>query len=204
MNQGAANSRGIWGSRVAISATVLSGLATAVIAWAYFSQLGVMQGTLNTLKESNRVGQMPILQLCLDSACQYAGFEIVQTEEGGERRGLPYFVKNISDYPVFGLTYYHELSTRDSIPVPASSKFQRRWENVIVLPNKSLNCGSDVILKQQIIDSMKTGNEVYRHFIVEYGDALKNQYMFYSIFTIPDPFEDSAQTVTAIDSYLLD
>ena len=197
-DQSKETNRRSWGGKIAISATVVSALATLTIAWVYFSQLGVMQDTLNALEESNRVGQMTILQLCVDSTCTSANVKVTVTEEGGHRWHLPYYVKNISDYPAFGIEYYHGLCTLDSIPIPNDSRFVRRYETSVVLPGQSLNCGWDEILKQQVIDTLKTGKSLYRHFIVKYTDAFRNEYMYYAIFTVPDPMGDSIQTVGAI------
>ncbi len=187
-----------WGGKIAIGATVISALATLTIAYVYHSQLGVMQDTLNALKESNRVGHMTILHLCVDSTCTWANVEITVTEEGGQRWRLPYYVKNISDYPAFGIKYYHGLSTLDSIPIPDDSRFVKRYESSVVLSGKSLNCGHDNILKQQVIDSLKSGKSLYRHFIVKYNDAFRNEYVFYATFSVPDPMGDSIQTVGVI------
>lgn len=173
--------------RWTVIATVVTAFATVVIAYVYGSQIRIMQHTLDVLKESNRVAQMPMLKPNLHPDPEKASrVAYEKTEEGGERWILPYWVINTGTCPATNLIYYHALSCQDSIPTPSADKFVRRFSNDVVFPGAVYSCGWDPILRQQVLDSLKAGKKYYRHLYLEYSDEFKNLYRWHTIWELSD------------------
>ena len=171
----------------AMLVTVVTALATCFIAFAYYSQIGIMSSTLEVLKETSRVQYMPRIRLHLYPEVTKGGHVVYEeTDEGGERWKLPYYVINTGEFPAYSLQYYHVLTTDSSVDELSEIPFQRLWEDNSVWPGDVLPCGYDHILRQQAIDAFKVGNSYYRHFVVRFLDEFQNSYTYQATWIISE------------------
>jgi len=156
--------------------TVAIAVATCFAAWIYFQQMGIMRGTLDAIQENNRVAHVPVVSLV-----ETASFGLDTTEEKGVRWQFPYYVVNMNPNIAFKPSYYHEISIRDSLPLPDDSLIQHRYESTTMLPNDTFLCGYDVILRQQVTDAQKAGKAYHLHLFLWYEDAFGNRYQCYFV-----------------------
>ena len=167
-----------WAAITGAFATPMSAIATVAIAFLYFSQI-------DTMKESSRISQMPILVVSVsDNPNSKFVYQPDTTEEGGERWLLPYWVINQSSNTAHRVTYFHALTFADTMSIPEETKFVTRFEEDIILPNDTINGGYDQILRQVVIDAQKAGKQYYRHFIVRYCDESGNTYVYHTVWSI--------------------
>jgi hypothetical protein len=173
--------------------TAVSAVATIFIACVYFSQAKIMRATLDSMKESTRISQMPILQTKLSNDPKFEAIYLPDTtEEGGERWILPYWVVNPSNYTVHDLSYYHAVGTSDTMALPPDDKFVHRYQKDVIFPNDTVHCGWDPILRQIVLDSVKAGKSFYRHFWVKYRDEFQNPYVYYTVWQISSPVKGAS------------
>jgi hypothetical protein len=148
-------------------------------------QLSVAQTTLESIRESQRMAQKPMLKMLLHEDPKkgsIAGY--VPTEEGGERWQLWNYVYNIGENPAFGLRYFHMLSTDSVIEIPSDSEFVSLWEDDFIFPSEIIICGYDQLLRQIYYDTIKTGKNYYPHFIIQYADVSNNKYAFHAVWQV--------------------
>jgi len=174
-----------WGSKAAIIATLGTFIATAFIAWAYFSQIKIMKGTLELMKESQQITSKPLLRISLHpdpSRIATSGYE--KTEEGGERWLLYYYIYNFGDNPAYELKYFHWVDNDSTFKPVDDSLIQRRWEDDLIFPYEVIECGYDPFLRQAYYDAIKEGKTCYRHFVEWHKDDLGNQYGYHAVWRI--------------------
>jgi len=167
--------------KVSVVATSVSAIATAFIAWAYFTQTGIMEDTLHFMQ----MGHVPEIRMHLHPDLdKESTVEYVPTDEGGQRWKLPYFLINLGDLPIHELRYHHLVSTNEIEECPAISVFNVHPVGSIVWPKDILTCGYDPLLRQQAIDTFKAGKCYYRHFWTNYSDDLERSYTYYATWKI--------------------
>jgi hypothetical protein len=170
-----------WGN---IPALVMA-IATVVIAYAYISQIGIMKGTLDIMEENLRVARMPLLEQKLHpDPSKHSIVDYQETEEGGERWSLPYFVMNAGMTAAHKFSYFHKFITRDSIAMPKDEYFVNYYKENVIFPFDILDCGFDQILRQTVLDSINAGKKYYRHFIIRYSDEFHNEYIYHTVWVL--------------------
>lgn len=189
----------------AILVSIVMAVATCFIAYAYYSQIGIMKGTLEVLKETSRVQYMPRIKLHLHSeVTKGSHVEYEETDEGGERWNLPYYVINTGEFPAYSLQYYHTLTQDSTIDDLSEIQFEHQWEDNSVWPGDVYICGFDQILRQQAIDAFKVGSSYYRHFVVRFLDEFQNSYTYqatweFSEYTEGEPIQFYLRSYRRID-----
>jgi len=167
------------------SAVILSAVGTLAIALSYRSQIGVMENQLETMQEAQRVAQKPLIKIHLHKdpdKLSTAGYE--ETDEGGERWTLYYYVLNIGNNPAYNIRYWHSTSIDSAIQVPDTNEFESLLANDLLFPSAVFKCGADQLLRQVWLDDNKKGIATYRHFFISYRDEYQNRYMYHAMWRI--------------------
>ena len=172
--------------------TIVTTITMVAIVVVYFSQLtvmgdqlDVMQGTLQIMEESQRLAQKPLLKMRLHKdPKKFATTGYIETDEGGERWLLYYYLLNIGKNPAYGVRYWHDVSVDSTIQTPDTSEFESSFANDLFFPDVVVPCDSDELLRQEWTDRDKKGITTYRHFIISYRDEYKNHYMYHAVWRI--------------------
>jgi len=135
--------------------------------------------------DSSRFERMPLLRPIIRSdSTLWSGVDIEETDEGGERWTLYYWVANTGKVPAYKLSYYHTLSTQDTIPPPNDSLFSKQWKQLVAFPGDVVECGYDQVLRQQVLDSFHVKRRYYRHFFLRFEDDMKTPYTYHSVWKL--------------------
>jgi len=169
-------------------------------------QLDVMQGTLQTMEENQRVAQKPMIMVHLmkDLDSGIVGETIpIPTKGGDVRFSVPYFITNIGKNPALGMTYLHWISTDSSYSPPADLETQTRYADDILFPATNFHGGRDQFLRQDYYDAEVDGKSFYRHFAYWYADGGGHQYGHHVVWLVKYDKESDVLTFQSIRYYPL-
>lgn len=158
-------------------AAALVAIATCIIAIASILQYKITKATLQTFSDDLRLSNKP--DLLLKGAQEEGTMFYVRVEtdpEAGERWILPYFVENTSKRSAYGLQYYHETSNSEEMIAPNDSLLSSIWRDDIIMPGGSYQCGQDILYKSKVLDELRQGKRIFRHFVVRFNDEFGYEY----------------------------
>ncbi len=104
--------------------------------------------------------------------------------KGEEKWKLPYYIINNGDANGYKVKYYHGVFQSDTISHPSTDSMQTRLEQFIIYPGEIIDCGYDVLYRQEVLDAIAEGKKWYRHFFTYFEDEFGNGYSYWSVWVL--------------------